>query len=124
MQGVSGLLIPTGRFSAELGSQGSDQHGRRNADGEELRRRTDSPAAASGRNSVEARVGGSIAGLEKLPEIGAKHCGVWPGLGCNGAAGPRWSRELRAAEANGQWLRVWVAAAGKGIRVQGVRGCV
>jgi hypothetical protein len=67
MQGVSGLLIPTGRFSAELGRQGSDQHGRRNAGGEDLRRRTDSPAAASGRNSGEARVGGSIVGLEKLP---------------------------------------------------------
>jgi hypothetical protein len=67
MQGFSGLLIPTGRFSAELGSQGSDQHGRRNADGEDSRWRTDSPAAASGRNCGEVRVGGSIAGLEKLP---------------------------------------------------------
>jgi hypothetical protein len=38
MQGVSGLLIPTGRFSAELGSQGSDQHGRRNAGSEDLQR--------------------------------------------------------------------------------------
>jgi hypothetical protein len=65
--GISGLLIPTGRFSAELGSQGSDQHGRSNAGGEDLRRRTESPAAASGRNSGEARVGCSIAGLEKLP---------------------------------------------------------
>jgi hypothetical protein len=67
MQGVSGLLIPTGRYSAELGSQGSDQHGRRNTGSEDLQRRTDSPIAAFGRNSSEARVGGSIAGLEKLP---------------------------------------------------------
>jgi hypothetical protein len=67
MQGISGLLIPTGRFSTELGSQGSDQHGRWNAGGEDLQRRTDSRVAASGRNSGEARVGGSIAGLEKLP---------------------------------------------------------
>jgi hypothetical protein len=65
MQGVSELLIPTGRFSIELGSKGSDQHGRRNADGEDLRQRTDSPAAASGRNSGEVRVGGSIAGLSR-----------------------------------------------------------
>jgi hypothetical protein len=67
MQGSSGLLIPTGRFNAKLGSRGSDQHGRRNASGEDLRWRTDSLAAASGRNSGEARVRGSIAGLEKLP---------------------------------------------------------
>jgi hypothetical protein len=67
MQGFSRLLIPTGRFNTELGSQGSNQHGRRNAGTEDSRRRTDSPAAASGRNSGEARVGGSIAGLEKLP---------------------------------------------------------
>jgi hypothetical protein len=44
MQYASELLIPMGRFSAELGSQRSDQHGRRNAGGEELWRRTDSPA--------------------------------------------------------------------------------
>jgi hypothetical protein len=77
----SGLLIPAGMFSAELGSQGSDQHSRRNAGGEDLRRRTDSPAAASGSNSGEARVGGSIVGLEKLPGGEAELLRGLPGAG-------------------------------------------
>jgi hypothetical protein len=58
---------PHGQVQRRAGKPGGDQHGRRNAGGEDLRRRTDSPAAAFGGNSGEARVRGSIAGLPKLP---------------------------------------------------------
>jgi hypothetical protein len=98
MQGVSGVLIPTGRFSTEMGSQGSNQHGWRNAGSEDLRRWTNSPAAAFGRNSGEARVGGSIAGLEKLPGGEAELLRGLDGVGVQRGSMATTEHELCTAE--------------------------
>jgi hypothetical protein len=48
--------------------------------------------------------------------------GVWPGLGCSGAAGPRWRKELYAAEQAGGGARASVVAVGFRVRAQGARG--
>jgi hypothetical protein len=52
---VSGLLVPTSRFSVELGSQGNGQRSRRNTGGEELRRWTDLTSGNVGSNPACSR---------------------------------------------------------------------
>jgi hypothetical protein len=59
-----------------------------------------SPAAASGSIPAMARTEVEVEDIrhEKLPGGAAKLLRPWPGLGCSETAGPRWGRELGAAE--------------------------
>jgi hypothetical protein len=56
--------------------------------------------------------GTRLQGSRSFPVVRWSYCGAWPRLGCSGAAGPRWSRELRAAEATGSGLGFGAAATG------------
>jgi hypothetical protein len=66
---VSGLLVPTSRFSVELGSQGNGQRSRRNAGGEELQRRTDLTCGNVGSNPACSRAEAAPRGLGDDPRL-------------------------------------------------------
>jgi hypothetical protein len=61
-------------------------------------------------------------GLGKLPGVEEKLRWGLVGVGCSGAAGPRWRKELYAAEQAGGGARASVVAVGFRVRAQGARG--
>jgi hypothetical protein len=103
MQGVSRLLDSTSRLGVLLGWCNRGQGGQSVTGGEELHGRGYSPAAASGQNSGVARVGGSIAGLEKLPGVEAE-----PLRGLAGTGVQRCS-ETTAVQGSTRWSKAGVA---------------
>jgi hypothetical protein len=80
-------------------SQSHRQQGIKAADGFHLRRHR---AQFRPRQGLRSRISGSRSFL-----VERRSCyGPWLGLGCSETAGPRWGRELGAAERGGQRLRV------------------
>jgi hypothetical protein len=75
MQGVSGLLIPTGQFVILLRRCHRGSEGRRATGGEESRARSNSPAVVLGWNSGATRVGIMREELGKLPGVEGKLSG-------------------------------------------------
>jgi hypothetical protein len=101
LQGSSGLLIPTGRLGVFLRRCHGGQGGPGIAGGEKSQGRDVAPTAGLGQIPATASVEIEAGGHGKLPGIEGKLPGVWLGLRCGGAAGPRRGRRFGVAEQRG-----------------------
>jgi hypothetical protein len=112
MQGFPGLLGSTDRLVVFLRRCHRGQGGPGIAGGEESQGQSVLPAAVLGAIPALHGSGSRVASLGSFLVARRSYCGAWPRLGRSGAAGPRWSKKLRAAEANSSGLGFGAAATG------------